>query len=71
MFAGMVFASTSIRFEGGIDVKKPDTDVTVGVVEAAIRILMDDGFTRDESLQLMLSKLPYRSAQKLCVLVLP
>ena len=37
--------------------KKPDTDVMVGVVEAAIRILMDDGFTRDESLQLMLSQI--------------
>ena len=37
--------------------KKPDSDVMVGVVEAAIRILMDDGFTRDESLQLMLSQI--------------
>ena len=37
--------------------KKPDTDVMVGVVEAAIRILMDDGFTRDEALQLMLSQI--------------
>ena len=49
--------SPSGRFEGGIDVKKPDTDVMVGVVEAAIRILMDDGFTRDEALQLMLSQI--------------
>ena len=37
--------------------KKLDTDVMVGVVEAAIRILMDDGFTRDEALQLMLSQI--------------
>ncbi len=37
--------------------KKPDTDVMVGVVEAAIRILTDDGFTRDEALQLMLSQI--------------
>ena len=37
--------------------KKPDTDVMVGVVEAAIRILMDNGFNRDEALQLMLSQI--------------
>ena len=37
--------------------KKPDTDVMVGVVEAAIRILMDHGFTRDEAVQLMLSQI--------------
>ena len=37
--------------------KKPDTDVMVGVVEAAIRVLIDDGFTRDEALQLMLSQI--------------
>ena len=37
--------------------KKPDTDIMVGVVEGAIRILMDDGFTRDEALQLMLSQI--------------
>ena len=37
--------------------KKPDTDVMVGVVEAAIRILMDDGFTRNEALQLILSQI--------------
>ena len=37
--------------------KKPDTDVMVGVVAAAIRVLIDDGFTRDEALQLMLSQI--------------
>ena len=37
--------------------KKPDTDVMVGMVEAAIRILMDHGLTRDEALQLMLSQI--------------
>ena len=37
--------------------KKLDTDVMVGVVEAAVRILMNDGFTRDEALQLMLSQI--------------
>ena len=37
--------------------KKPDTDVMVGVVEAAIRILMDHGLTRDEAVQLMLSQI--------------
>ena len=37
--------------------KKPDTDVMVGMVEAAIRILIDHGFTRDEALQLMLSQI--------------
>ena len=45
------------RFRGGVDVKKPKTDVMVGVVEATIRILMDHGFTRDEALQLMLSQI--------------
>ena len=37
--------------------KKLDTDVMVGVVEAAIRILMDHGLTRDEAVQLMLSQI--------------
>ena len=37
--------------------KKPTTEVMVGVVEASIRILMDNGFTRDEALQLMLSQI--------------
>jgi hypothetical protein len=37
--------------------KKPDTDAIVGVFEAAIRILLDHGFTRDEALQLMLSQI--------------
>ena len=37
--------------------KKPKTEVMVGVVEASIRILMDNGFTRDEALQLMLSQI--------------
>lgn len=36
---------------------KPDTDMMVGVVEAAIRILSENGFTRDEALQLMLSQI--------------
>jgi hypothetical protein len=37
--------------------KKPDTDVTLGAVEATIRILIENGFTRDEALQLMLSQI--------------
>ena len=37
--------------------KKPDTDAIVGVFEAAIHILLDNGFTRDEALQLMLSQI--------------
>ena len=37
--------------------KKTDTYVMVEVVEAAIRILMDHGFTRDEAVQLMLSQI--------------
>ena len=37
--------------------KKPDTDGMVGMVEAAIRILIDHGLTRDEALQLMLSQI--------------
>ena len=37
--------------------KKPDTDVTLGAVEATIRVLMENGFTRDEALQLMLSQI--------------
>ena len=37
--------------------KKPDTDAIVRVFEAAIHILLDHGFTRDEALQLMLSQI--------------
>jgi hypothetical protein len=37
--------------------KKPDTDMMVGVIEAAIRIMSENGFTRDEALQLMLSQI--------------
>ena len=37
--------------------KKPDTDMMFEVVEAAIRMLVEGGFTRDEALQLMLSQI--------------
>ena len=62
--------SPSRRFEGGIDVKKLDTDVMVGVVEAAVRILMNDGFTRDEALQLMLSQIAVQVSPEIMHLVL-
>jgi hypothetical protein len=37
--------------------KKPDTGIVVGVTEATIRILMENGFSRDEALQVMLSQI--------------
>ena len=37
--------------------KKPDTDVSIGAVEATVRILIENGFTRDEALQLILSQI--------------
>jgi len=37
--------------------KTPDTDIVVGVIEATIRILVENGFTRDEALQVMLSQI--------------
>ena len=37
--------------------KNQDADIIVGVIEATIRVLVENGFTRDEALQVMLSQI--------------